>query len=261
MADIYEKIKFSRDKNRPTALEYVENVFDEFYELHGDGKTGDDKAVIGGIAVLNGIPVTVIGTEKGRTIEERIEKNFGLPTASGYGKALRLMKQAEKFGRPVITFVDTQGADCKEDAEKSGIAKAISEILSETLKLAVPIIAVLIGEGGSGGALALAAADKVFMSENAYYSVITPEACAEILYKDVKKAAIAAEMLKPVAEELIKINVIDGIIKEPSDFSDTEQKREYFSRVKNMLIDEIRHLNQAKNQSFIDKRYNRFRAF
>lgn len=261
MADIYGKIKLSRSNIRPTASDYVKAIFEDFHELHGDGKTGEDKAVIGGIGLLCDIPVTVIATEKGKNIEERIERNFGFANASGYGKALRLMKQAEKFGRPVITFVDTQGADCKEESERNGIARTIAETIAESTKLRTIVLSVITGEGGSGGALAFATADKVFMTENAYYSVITPESCAEILYKDVKKAPLAAEMLKPIATELLKFNVIDGIIKEPSDFSNTDEKAKFFKDVKDLIYREITSLSEIDKDKLVFARYDRFGAF
>ena len=180
----YERVKIARDAKRPTGLDYINNIFDGFVELHGDRRFADDKAMVGGIARLNGSPVTVIAIEKGHTAKERAMRNFGAPNPEGYRKALRLMKQAEKFGRPIICFVDTSGAYCGIGAEERGQGQAIAENLVEMSALRVPVISILIGEGGSGGALALAAADRVWMLQNSVYSVISPEGCASILWKD-----------------------------------------------------------------------------
>ena len=192
----YEKVRTARSSDRPTALAYINNIFSSFIEFHGDRRAKDDGAIVSGIASLNGMPVTVIAIEKGRTASERTMRNFGSASPEGYRKALRLMKQAEKFGRPVITFVDTSGAFCGIEAEERGEGEAIAVNLMEMMDLNVPILSVLIGEGGSGGALALAVADRVWMLENAVYSVISPEGCASILFKDSKKAKEAAECLK-----------------------------------------------------------------
>ena len=182
----YAIVKHARDNMRPTGLDYVRNVFTGFIQMHGDRRFADDPAVVGGIAWLGDMPVTVIAIEKGHTAKERQQHNFGAPNPEGYRKALRLMKQAEKFGRPVICFVDTSGAYCGIGAEERGQGQAIAENLMEMSTLCVPVISVLIGEGGSGGALALAVADRVWMLDNAVYSVISPEGCASILWKDAK---------------------------------------------------------------------------
>ena len=179
--EAYEKIKKTRQSGRATSVDYINGIFEEFTELHGDRRFADDHAVLAGIATLNGVPVTVIGIEKGKNIQERMERNFGCVSPEGYRKALRLMKQAEKFGRPVICIVDTQGAYAGAGAEERGAGAAIAENLYEMMTLRTPIISLMIGEGGSGGALALAVADRVWMLENAYYSVVSPEACASIL--------------------------------------------------------------------------------
>lgn len=184
----YERVKLARASGRPTGLDYIRNIFSGFMEMHGDRRFADDPAVVGGIARLCGNPVTVIAIEKGHTAKERVYRNFGAPNPEGYRKALRLMKQAEKFGRPVICFIDTSGAFCGVGAEERGQGQAIAENLMEMTTLCVPVISILIGEGGSGGALALAVADRVWMLENAVYSVISPEGCASILWKDASQA-------------------------------------------------------------------------
>ena len=190
------------------------NIFRGFIEFHGDRRYADDPAIVGGIASLNGSPVTVIAIEKGHTAKERTLRNFGAPNPEGYRKALRLMKQAEKFGRPIICFIDTSGAYCGIGAEERGQGQAIAENLTEMSTLCVPVISVLIGEGGSGGALALAVADRVWMLQNAVYSVISPEGCASILWKDAAKAQTAAESLKLTAEDAKSLGVIERILSE-----------------------------------------------
>ena len=191
----YDKVLLARAKGRATGLTYVEAIFDDFIELHGDRRFSDDPAIVGGIACLNGEPVTVIAMEKGGDMKDKVRRNFGSPNPEGYRKALRLMKQAEKFHRPVVCFVDTSGAFCGLGAEERGQGQAIAENLVEMMDLQTPVISILIGEGGSGGALALAVADQVWILENAVYSVISPEGCASILWKDAKKVKEAAECL------------------------------------------------------------------
>ena len=189
----YERVKTARDSSRPTGLDYIKNTFTEFMEMHGDRRYADDGAIVGGLARLQGKPVTVIAIEKGHTAKERTQRNFGAPHPEGYRKALRLMKQAEKFGRPIICFVDTSGAYCGVGAEERGQGQAIAENLMEMSTLCVPVISILIGEGGSGGALALGVCDTAIMLENSVYSVISPEGCASILWKDPTKVQEAAE--------------------------------------------------------------------
>ena len=201
--------------SRPTSADYIYSVFTGFTELHGDRRFGDDKAVIGGIAWLEDIPVTVIGIEKGHDTAERMERSFGAPEPEGYRKALRLMRQAEKFKRPVITFVDTSGAYCGIEAEERGQGAAIAENLMEMSALTVPVISILIGEGGSGGALALAVSDRVWMLENAVYSVISPEGCASILWRDAAKAAEAAAALCLTAQDALSLGIAEKVISEP----------------------------------------------
>ncbi len=248
----FERVKLARDSNRPTGLDYIKNIFKDFVEFHGDRRYADDPAIVGGIAKLNNIPVTVIAIEKGHTAKERIYRNFGMPQPEGYRKALRLMKQAEKFGRPIICFVDTSGAYCGIGAEERGQGQAISENLLEMSTFCVPIISVLIGEGGSGGALALAVADRVWMLQNAVYSVISPEGCASILWKDPGKAAMAAESLKLTAEDAKSLGVIERILSENS-----IGKKEFYDRIRILLAEEINQLSE--DADLMQSRYDRYR--
>ena len=248
----YARVKLARDNQRPTGLDYVRNIFHGFIELHGDRRYGDDPAVVGGIGKLNDTPVTVIAIEKGHTAKERTYRNFGAPQPEGYRKALRLMKQAEKFGRPIICFVDTSGAYCGIGAEERGQGQAIAENLLEMSTLCVPIISILIGEGGSGGALALAVADRVWMLQNSVYSVISPEGCASILWKDAERAADAAENLKLTAEDAKKLGVIERILSEKE-----IGKKAFYDRIRVLLAKELHEL--SGDIDLVQKRYNRFR--
>ena len=211
----YERLIKARAKGRPTSLEFITNIFEDFYELHGDRLFGDDPAVIGGLARLNGRPVTVIGIEKGVDTKDKVIRNFGSANPEGYRKALRLMKQAEKFHRPVVCLVDTSGAYCGIGAEERGQGSAIAMNLMEMMNLRTPVISILIGEGGSGGALALAVADEVWMLENAVYSVISPEGAASIIWKDASRVEAAAEALRMTAEDLLCMEIIERIFNEP----------------------------------------------
>lgn len=248
----YERVKLARDSKRPTGLDYIKNIFKGFIEFHGDRRYADDPAVVGGIAKLDKIPVTVIAIEKGHTAKERTYRNFGMPKPEGYRKALRLMKQAEKFGRPIICFVDTSGAYCGIGAEERGQGQAIAENLLEMSTLCVPIISILIGEGGSGGALALAAADRVWMLQNAVYSVISPEGCASILWKDSAKADAAAASLKLTAEDGKSLGVIERILSE-----DDIGKKEFYDRIRILLAEELKGL--SRDVELTQNRYDRFR--
>ncbi|SDL26253.1 acetyl-CoA carboxylase carboxyl transferase subunit alpha [Sarcina sp. DSM 11001] len=248
----YERVKLARDSKRPTGLDYIKNIFKGFIEFHGDRRYADDPAVVGGIAKLDKVPVTVIAIEKGHTAKERTYRNFGMPKPEGYRKALRLMKQAEKFGRPVICFVDTSGAYCGIGAEERGQGQAIAENLLEMSTLCVPIISILIGEGGSGGALALAAADRVWMLQNAVYSVISPEGCASILWKDSAKADAAAASLKLTAEDGKSLGVIERILSE-----DDIGKKEFYDRIRALLAEELKGL--SSDVELTQNRYDRFR--
>lgn len=248
----YDRVRLARDNNRPTGLDYIKNIFEGFIELHGDRRFSDDAAVVGGIARLNGNPVTVIAIEKGHTAKERTFRNFGAPHPEGYRKALRLMKQAEKFGRPIICFVDTSGAYCGIGAEERGQGQAIAENLMEMSTLCVPIISILIGEGGSGGALALAVADRVWMLQNAVYSVISPEGCASILWKDSTKAQSAAASLKLTAEDAKSLGIIERILSE----NEIGQK-DFYDRIRKLISEELRVL--SCDLDLTGKRYDRFR--
>ena len=248
----YERVKLARDNNRPTGLDYIRNIFKGFIEFHGDRRYADDPAIVGGIARLDGKPVTVIAIEKGHTAKERTYRNFGAPNPEGYRKALRLMKQAEKFGRPIICFIDTSGAFCGIGAEERGQGQAIAENLMEMSTLCVPVISILIGEGGSGGALALGVADRVWMLQNAVYSVISPEGCASILWKDSAKAETAAASLKLTAEDAKSLGVIERILSEKE-----IGKKEFYDRIRNLLTEEIKVL--ANDIDLVGARYDRFR--
>jgi acetyl-CoA carboxylase carboxyl transferase subunit alpha len=256
---IFEKIQYTRSGKRPTAAAYIDALFTDFIQLHGDRRFGDDSAVIGGIAMLDNTPVTVIGIEKGCDTKDKIQHNFGQANPEGYRKALRLMKQAEKFHRPVITFVDTAGAYCGIGAEERGQASAIAENLYEMMTLKTPILSVVIGEGGSGGALGLAVADTVWMLENAYYSVVSPEGCASILWKDAAKASEAAQALKPDAESLYGLGIIEKIIPEPKDFSVDTEKDTFFHSLQAELTDEVRTLQSKQTDILLAHRYEKFR--
>ncbi|MBQ8833534.1 MAG: acetyl-CoA carboxylase carboxyl transferase subunit alpha [Oscillospiraceae bacterium] len=238
---------------RPTGLDYIGHIFKDFTELHGDRRFGDDPAIVGGVAWLGDTPVTVIAIEKGHTAKERSFRNFGAPNPEGYRKALRLMKQAEKFGRPVVCFIDTSGACCGIGAEERGQGQAIAENLMEMSTLCVPVVSILVGEGGSGGALALAVADRVWMLENAVYSVISPEGCASILWKDAKQAETAAASLKLTAKDALRFGVIERILPEKD-----MGKQPFYDRIAAALKTELDAL--SRDPDLIAKRYARFRG-
>ncbi len=252
--DAYERVRIARKTDRPTAADYIGSCFSSFFELHGDRRYRDDRAIIGGIAMLEDMPVTVIGIEKGHTAAERVEHSFGAPEPEGYRKALRLMKEAAKFQRPIITFVDTSGAYCGIGAEERGQGSAIAENLMEMMDLPVPVIAVLIGEGGSGGALALATANRVWMLENSVYSVISPEGCASILYKDASFADAAAENLRLTAQDAYSFGICERIIPE-----DDIGNPSFYKKLSSELYSEMQKLLQIEDIK--EDRYQRFRAF
>lgn len=256
----WERVKLSRDSKRSTALDYINNVFKDFVELHGDRCYGDDGAVIGGIASIAGRPVTVIAQQKGKNLKENQYRNFGMPNPEGYRKALRLMKQAEKFHRPIICFVDTPGAFCGIEAEERGQGQAIANNLYEMSSLKVPIVSVMIGEGGSGGALALAVANEVWMMENATYSILSPEGFASILWKDSRRAEEAAEVMKITARDLLSLKVIDRIIPEqnPSSKDNIAQISQY---LKNYIKEFLAKYEGKNEQEIVGSRYDRFRNF
>ncbi len=256
MMTAYEKVTLARAKNRPTSVDYIHKIFKNFIELHGDRRFADDPSIIGGVAMLRSIPVTVIAVEKGSNTKERIFRNFGAPNPEGYRKALRLMKQAEKFHRPVICLVDTSGAFCGIGAEERGQGQAIAENLTEMMTLKTPIISILIGEGGSGGALGLAVSDQVWMLENAYYSVISPEGCASILWKDAALADEASECLKLTAENALSFGVIERIIPEMD--GDFEQ---VYPMIETALWDNLTDAIALPTEALLNNRYARFRKF
>ena len=253
--EAFDRLTAARAKGRPTGLSYVRQVFEGFVEMHGDRRFGDDKAIVAGIARLNGIPVTVIAHEKGSDTKDKVRRNFGSAHPEGYRKALRQMKLAEKFGRPVICFVDTAGAYCGISAEERGEGQSIAENLMEMMTLRTPVISVFIGEGGSGGALALAVSDEVWMLENAVYSVISPEGCASILWKDSSKVKEAAQCLKITAQDLKSMDVIERIIPEPEDFESL------CGDLKTMLSRFIAEKLPEDREKLLQQRYERFRKF
>ena len=251
----YDKVLLARAKGRATGLSYIDHIFEDFVELHGDRRFADDPAIVGGIATLGGKPVTVIAMEKGSDMKDKVRRNFGAPNPEGYRKALRLMKQAEKFRRPVVCFVDTSGAYCGLGAEERGQGQAIAENLVEMAGLQTPIVSILVGEGGSGGALALAVADQVWILENAVYSVISPEGCASILWKDAKKVKDAAECLRLTAQDMEELGVVEKVIPEEKDFALT------YDRIKSELLETLPALEALPLEELLGKRYERFRKF
>ncbi len=252
--DAYERVKAARSKGRATSIDYINNIFHDFVEFHGDRCFGDDKAVITGVARLKDMPVTVIALEKGSTTKEKIMRNFGAAHPEGYRKALRQMKLAEKFQRPIICLVDTSGAYCGIGAEERGQGQAIAENIKEMMTLKTPIISIIIGEGGSGGALGLAAADEVWMMENSWYSVISPEGCASILWKDPSKTKEAAECLKLTANDLYDLGVIEKIIHEPKKDFDSVYKQ-----LENDFYETLIKNSKLSDEELVNNRYNRFR--
>ena len=256
----WETVKLSRAKDRAHAMDYIEALFPDFMELHGDRCFGDDEAVIGGIASFHGIPVTVIGIQKGRDFLENKRRNFAMPNPEGYRKALRLMKQAERFKRPVICFVDTPGAYCGIGAEERGQGQAIAENLQKMAALKTPILSIIIGEGSSGGALGVATANEVWMMENAVYSILSPEGFAAILYRDGKQAERAAENMRLTSRDLLELGVIEKIIpeKEPATF---ENIRDIARELEPELLDFIGRYGAMSRDELANQRYERFRKF
>ena len=258
MKTAWDRVQLARQLERPKALDYINNIFDKFIELHGDRKYADDKSIVGGIAKLDGKAVTVIGEQKGKNIKENMERNFGMPEPDGYRKALRLMKQAEKFKRPIITFIDTPGAYPGMGAEERGQGEAIAQNLIEMSRLKVPIICTVIGEGSSGGALAIGVGDKIVMLENSVYSILSPEGFASILFKDSSKAKEAAESMKLTAKDLKKLNIIDKIIKEPDDGAQNDIEQ-VCGDLKQYFIKNIKDLEKLTTEELIENRYQKFR--
>ena len=252
----WEKVEIARSNDRKTSLDYIEKIFDDFIELHGDRNFKDDKAIVCGLAKIGNQNYTVIAEQKGRSTKENIERNFGMPNPESYRKAIRFMNQAEKFNRPIITFIDTKGAYPGIGAEERGQGEAIASSMLKMAGLKVPIISIVIGEGSSGGALALGVGNKVLMLENAIYSILSPEGYASILWKDSSRAKEAAEKMKLTAKDLHKLNVIDKIIKEP----DGEDS---FEKVSKSLKKEIQNITQEMkkmtSEEIVEQRYQKFR--
>lgn len=253
-----QKLQIARHPERPNFLDYVNNMCENFIELHGDREGMDDRAIIGGIAKIDGKPVMIIGTMKGKSTKENLEYNFGMPQPQGYRKALRLFKHASKFNLPIITLIDTPGAYPGISAEETNQGGAIAVNLRDMAKLNVPVIAVITGEGCSGGALGLAVANKVFLLEHAYYTVISPEGCASILYRDASRAADAANALKITAPDLLKLGIIDGEIKEPLGGAHTDHKA-MADTLKATILDSLKELSKMSEKQLKTDRYNKFR--
>lgn len=254
----WDRVTLARMAERPKSLDYIEEIFTDFIELHGDRNFGDDKSIVGGIAKLDEMPVTVIGEQKGKKAKENIERNFGMPNPEGYRKVLRLMKQAEKFKRPIITFIDTPGAYPGMGAEERGQGEAIAKNMMEMANLKVPIICIIIGEGSSGGALAIAVGDKIIMLENAVYSILSPEGFASILYKDSTKAKEAAQNMKITAKDLKELNVIDKIINEPEGGVQEDFKK-VANDLKKYIKKSIEELSNYTEEELLENRYMKFR--
>jgi acetyl-CoA carboxylase carboxyl transferase subunit alpha len=253
----WQRTQLARHPKRPYTLDYLERLCERFDELHGDRRFGDDAAIVAGMGWIDGNPVMIIGQQKGRDTKQKILRNFGMPKPEGYRKALRLMKLAEKFQRPILCLIDTPGAYPGVDAEERGQAEAIARNLLEMAKLEVPVVAVVLGEGGSGGALALGVADRVLMMENAIYSVISPEGCASILWKDPTQAPKAAAALKLTAPHLLELGVIDGIVKEPlggahSNFDAAA------AALKEAIVDAFSELSELSAEQLVEERYQKF---
>mgnify|MGYP004532730633 FL=1 len=254
MQTAWQKVQIARASNRKTSLDYIEKIFDEFIELHGDRNYRDDKAMVCGLARIGTQNYTVIAEQKGRNTKENIERNFGMPNPESYRKAIRFMEQAEKFNRPVITFIDTKGAYPGIGAEERGQGEAIASSMLKMAGLKVPIISIIIGEGSSGGALAIGVANKVFMLENAIYSILSPEGYASILWKDASRVEEAAEKMKLTAKDLYDLNVIDKIIEEPEDDFD-----KLTTNLKQEIVNNIKALNKMTEKEIAYDRYKKFR--
>lgn len=254
----WERVQISREKDRPVGQDYLKQLFPDFMEFHGDRAFGDDKAVTGGIARFHGRPVTVIVQSKGKSTKENLERHFGMPSPEGYRKALRLMKQAEKFQRPVLCFVDTPGAFCGVEAEERGQGEAIARNLFEMAALTVPVLSVVIGEGGSGGALAMAVANEVWMMENAIYSILSPEGFAAILWKDSTRAKEAAEVMKLTAIDLKELGIIEQIIPEPEGYT-VENMQPVTADLGEKIEAFLKKWEQCVGEEIVEQRYQRFR--
>ena len=255
----WEKVELARNPKRPTSLDLIERIFDDFMELHGDRTYSDDKAIVCGLASLNGQNYTIIAEQKGRNTRENIERNFGMPNPESYKKGIRFMKQAEKFNRPVVTFIDTKGAYPGIEAEEHGQGEAIARSMYELSKLKVPVIAIVVGEASSGGALALGVGDRIIMLENSVYSILSPEGYSSILWKDGTRKKEAAEKMKLTAEDLYKFEVIDEIIKEPFGGVTTQNMEDVVAALKCRIIKIIEELKVKPIEELVNERYRKFR--
>ena len=253
MKTAWEKVEIARNPNRKTALDYIDKVFDEFLELHGDRISKDDASIVCGLAKINNQNFTVIAQQKGRNTKENIMRNFGMPNPESYRKAMRFMKQAEKFNRPIITFVDTKGAYPGIEAEEKGQGEAIARSMFEMSKLKVPVITIVIGEGSSGGALAISIANKIIMLENAIYSILSPEGYASILWKDSSRAQEAAEKMKLTAQDLYDLKIIDKIISEQEGFGKIAEN------MRKEILNEVSELSKMSQTELVEQRYSKFR--
>lgn len=260
----WERVEIARNPKRKTALDYINEIFDEFIELHGDRCYGDDKAMVCGLGRIENQNYTIIAEQKGRNTKENIERNFGMPNPESYRKAIRMMKQAEKFNRPVITFIDTKGAYPGVEAEQRGQGEAIAKSMFEMAKLTVPVIAIVIGEGSSGGALAIGVANKVIMLENAIYSILSPEGYSSILWKDSSRFKEAADRMKLTANDLYEMGIIETIIKEPDikDSKKTSQSVDFemiASEIKKEIQTTVQELKSKTKDEIVEERYQKFR--
>ncbi len=260
----WERVEIARNPKRKTALDYINEIFDEFIELHGDRCYGDDKAMVCGLGRIENQNYTIIAEQKGRNTKENIERNFGMPNPESYRKAIRIMKQAEKFNRPVITFIDTKGAYPGVEAEQRGQGEAIAKSMFEMAKLTVPVIAIVIGEGSSGGALAIGVANKVIMLENAIYSILSPEGYSSILWKDSSRFKEAADRMKLTANDLYDMGIIETIIKEPDikDGKKTSQSVDFemiASEIKKEIQTTVQELKSKTKDEIVEERYQKFR--
>ncbi|MFM1654261.1 acetyl-CoA carboxylase carboxyl transferase subunit alpha [Brevibacillus sp. B_LB10_24] len=254
----WHRVQIARHPERPTTLDYIRFIFTDFMELHGDRFYGDDAAIVGGVARLNGRPVTVIGHQKGKDTKDNINRNFGMPHPEGYRKALRLMEQADKFGRPILCFINTSGAYPGKAAEERGQSEAIARNLREMAQFRVPILCVVTGEGGSGGALAISVGNLIYMLENSVYSVISPEGAAALLWKDASLAMRAAESMKITAADLLELNVIDGVIEEPFGGAHRDPAKQA-ELVKQQLVLGLEQLDKMTPDELVQHRYNKFK--
>lgn len=255
----WERVKIAREPDRPTALDYIENIFDDFIELHGDRYFKDDKSIVCGLGNIGKQNYTIVAEQKGRNTKENIERNFGMPNPEAYRKALRFMKQAEKFNRPIITFVDTKGAYPGLGAEERGQGEAIARNLMEMSDLKVPIIVIVIGEGSSGGALAIGVGDRVLMLENAVYSILSPEGYASILWKDSSRAEEAAEKMKLTAYDLLELGVIDEVLKEPKGNAKLDVEK-MANEIKKRIVSITQELQEIEIAKLVENRYQKFRS-